>query len=136
MDRSNLIDLALFILRLAVGVVFIAHGLQKVFGMFGGSGIDGLSRMLESLGVMPPVLWAWVAAIGELAGGTLLVLGIFPRLSALVIGMIMMAAIVLVHWKNGYFASNGGFEYPLLNLMCSIAIILAGGGKYSIFNKL
>lgn len=136
MDRSNLIDLALFILRLAVGVVFIGHGLQKAFGMFGGAGIEGLSQMLESLGVMPPVLWAWVTAIGELAGGTLLILGIFPRLSALVIAMIMTAAIVLVHWKNGYFASNGGFEYPLLILMCCISVILAGGGKYSVFNKL
>jgi putative oxidoreductase len=136
MDRSNLIDVSLFVLRLALGIVFVAHGLQKVFGIVGGPGIEGVIGMMKSLGFMPPVFWAWVVAVGELGGGTMLVLGVLPRLSAAVIAVIMTMAVVQVHGKSGYFASNGGFEYPLLILMVALAIILAGGGKISLFNKL
>ncbi len=136
MDRNNLIDISLLILRLAVGIIFVAHGLQKVFGMFGGSGIEGFSQTMKTLGFTPPVFWAWVAGLGELGGGIFLIIGILPRLSALVIAIIMFVAVVFVHGDGGYFASNGGFEYPLFILMVCIAITLSGGGKLSLFNKL
>ena len=136
MERSNLIDVALLVLRLAVGIVFVAHGLQKVFGMFGGPGVEGFAQMMSSLGFTPPVFWAWVASLGELVGGALLILGIFPRLSAAVIAIIMLVAVIFVHGKGGYFAASGGFEYPLFILMVNVAIILAGGGRLSLFNKL
>ncbi len=135
MDRNNLIDMTLLILRLAVGTIFVAHGLQKAFGMFDGPGIEGVTQMTNSLGFTPAILWAWIVALGELGGGVFLTLGILPRLSAAVIAVIMTVAVVLVHGKGGYFASNGGFEYPLFVLMVCVALILAGGGRLSLFNK-
>lgn len=135
MEKISITDIAFLILRIAVGIIFVAHGLQKVFGLFGGPGITGFSELMKSLGFMPPVLWAYIAGIGELGGGVFLILGILPRLSAAVIMVIMFVAVVFVHSKGGYFAMNGGFEYPLFILMVAVSIMLSGGGKLSLFNR-
>jgi len=135
MDRNDLVNIALLILRLGVGIIMVAHGAQKVFGLFGGPGIEGFAGMMSSLGFTPPMVWAWIAGLGELLGGSFLILGILPRLSAGIISIIMLVAVVVVHGKGGYFASGGGFEYPLFILMVSLALILTGGGKLSLFNK-
>jgi putative oxidoreductase len=135
MERNNLVDISLFILRLALGLVFVLHGLQKVFGMFGGPGMEGFTGFMGSLKLAQPAVWAWAVAIGELAGGIFLALGILPRVSAAVLALIMAGAVVFVHGSNGYFAANGGYEYPLLIFMVSVALIFSGGGRLSLLNK-
>jgi len=132
-EKAN--DMALLILRLAVGVIIGAHGLQKIYGIWGGPGIENFSNFIGSLGFEPPLVWAWAAALSEAIGGMLLVLGILPRLSALSIAATMGVAIYKVHW-NGLFASNGGFEYPLLILCACVAIIIAGAGRISVLDRL
>jgi len=135
MERDTLIDIAVLILRLAVGVIFVAHGMQKLFGAFGGGGIDGLAKLLENIGLAAPVFWAWVAAIAEGAGGLFLLLGVVPRISAGMILIVMTVAIVKVHGSNGFFLRDGGFEYPFLILMNCATLMLIGSGKFSLFNK-
>lgn len=135
MERGIWMDFALLVIRLAVGIIFVAHGSQKLLGAFGGPGIEGFAQFVGSLGFKPPILWATVAAIGELAGGAFLILGILPRISAAVIAAIMLAAIVLVHRSGGYFAANNGFEYPLFIFMVCLSIVFAGGGRLSVFNR-
>ncbi len=135
MEKSNAVNLAILILRIAVGVIFIAHGAQKVFGVFGGSGIGGFSGILENKAFIFPSLMAWAVALSEFFGGILLVLGIIPRISAFLISIIMLVAVIGIHGPNGFFAANGGFEYPFMLLMASIALMLTGGGKFSLFDK-
>lgn len=135
MERSVWWDIALFILRLAVGMIFVAHGAQKAFGLFGGPGIVGFATFVGTLGFTPALFWATLAAVGELGGGLLLILGIFPRICAAVIAVIMFVAVVFVHGAGGYFAANKGFEYPLFIFMVSVALILTGGGRLALFNR-
>lgn len=136
MEKIKPVDVTLLILRIAVGVIMAAHGAQKVFGIWSGPGIEGFTKMMQNLNFNPPVLWAWAAAVAEFAGGILLVLGILPRLSAASIAVTMIVAVFAVHAANGFFASGGGFEYPLLIMLASISLIISGGGKLSIYNKL
>lgn len=134
MDKNTRMDSALLLLRGAVGFIFILHGLMKVFGVFGGPGIEGFSAMLQSLGFGFAPLWAWVAALAELIGGACLILGLFVRISAALIGIVMIVAIAAVHWPHGFFLANNGFEYPFLILCVCISLILAGGGRLSLNN--
>jgi len=135
MDRIKLLDIALFILRLAMGAIFVAHGAQKVFGLFGGPGIQGFAGALENMGFVQPVLMAWLAGLAELIGGILLIGGIFPRTGATMIACVMAVAAVKVHGPNGLFASNSGFEYPLLALSVAVALAFTGGGKLSLLDR-
>lgn len=135
MDQSKSRDIAIFILRLCLGIIFVAHGLQKVFGLFGGPGIEGFAKMVAGVGANPALFWAWAVAIVELLGGIFLILGILPRLSAAAIGAIMIVAIVAIHGGKGFFMSAGGFEYQLLILGVCLSIVLTGAGKISLFNK-
>ncbi|MBD3263810.1 MAG: DoxX family membrane protein [Candidatus Omnitrophica bacterium] len=133
MKEVKVIDWALLILRVFLGIVFLAHGLHKIFG---GGISQGFTSMLGSLNFNPPLLWAWIASIIETLGGAFLILGILPRLSALGIALVMLVAIWKVHGSDGFFAMNGGFEYPFLILGVCVSLILTGSGKISIFNKL
>lgn len=126
-------DLGILVLRLGVGVMFAAHGLQKAFGFFGGPGINGFSKMLAGLGFAPAVFWALLAAYVELLGGAFLVLGVFTRASAGLLFILMATAAVKVHLGKGFFLSNGGFEYVFVIAASCLALILLGPGKYSIF---
>lgn len=136
MNDIKPVDWALLILRVGIGLVIAAHGAQKVFGIWEGPGIEGFAGMMKNMNFSPPVFWAWAASLAEFAGGILLALGILPRLSAASIAATMSVAVFFVHWKAGLFASNGGFEYPLVLLLASISLVIAGGGKLSLFNKL
>src|SRR5690606_3999496 len=107
-------DLALLILRLVVGLVFIGHGLQKLAGWFGGQGIEGTGRWYESLGLRPGRFWATVAGLFETLGGLGFVLGLFTEISALAIIAVMLMAILSVHAPKGLWVANGGYEYNLV----------------------
>ena len=122
----------LFILRLALGAVFIAHGSQKLFGAFGGPGLKGFSGFLGSLGFKPAMGLAFTVAIVEFVGGISLVLGFLSRFGAGLIAVVMAVAILSVHLKKGFFAGNGGFEFPLVLLAAAIALALLGPGNFAL----
>lgn len=123
-DRP-VVDLSLLILRIVVGVVFIAHGAQKLFGAFEGPGLDAVvGQMGAPLG--------YAVSIGEFFGGIGLVIGFLSRFSAAALIVIMIGAIVTVHGANGFFMSNGGFEYNWALLGLLAPILIAGPGQYSV----
>lgn len=125
-------DVAILILRVVIGLLFIGHGAQKLFGWFGGSGPTGTANWLGSLGLNPSKLWAIVAGLGEFLGGLGLVLGLFTPLAAAAIIGAMLMAIIKVHWANGLWVTKGGFEYPLVNLVVAGYIALVGPGLYAL----
>ena len=123
-------DLALALVRIMLGIVFTAHGSQKVLGLFGGTGLQKFVSWIASLGV--PAALGYVAAFCEFFGGLMLLLGIASRLGALMVIPVMLGAIALVHLKSGFFGPQG-FEYPLVLLVCAVAIFLGGSGAFTLF---
>ena len=123
LDRK-LVDLSLLILRVVVGIIFAAHGAQKLFGAFGGMGLAETVKMMGPLG--------YLVTIGEFFGGLGLVVGFLTRFSAASLLVIMLGAIALVHGKNGFFLDKGGFEYNLALIGLLAPILLCGPGRYSI----
>ena len=130
-------DIALTIMRLALGIVILPHGLQKVAGMFGGNGFQAtLQYFTANMGL--PWIVAFLVILAESAGAAALILGFFTRLCALGIGAVMTGAIIMVHWKNGFFmnwsGSQGGegFEFHLLAIGLAVALLIRGGGALSI----
>lgn len=122
-------------LRVALGVIFIAHGAQKVFGAFGGPGLGRFAAGTAPFGLQPAWLWLGAAAFAEFIGGLLVLLGLFTRLGALLIISVMLVAIAGVHWP-AFFAQNRGFEFPFALLMMAVALLIAGGGRWSVDSKL
>lgn len=129
-------DVALTILRLVLGVVFFAHGAQKVFGWFGGYGFAATLQFMGGLGI--PKAIAVMAIAMEFGGSILLIIGALTRLGALGIVGVMLGAMATVHLKVGFFMNwNGnqkgeGFEYHLLALVIALALLIRGGGAYSV----
>jgi putative oxidoreductase len=119
-------DFGLLVLRIAVGGIFIAHGLQHVFGLLHGSGIAGFARFIDAAGFSDSTVLAWVAGITELGGGVLVVLGLFSQLGAA--GLLgLMANVVAMKWPLGFFAP--GYEYELLLGVCAFALLFTGPGR-------
>ncbi len=119
-------------LRLALGVVFVAHGSQKVFGSFSGPGLEKWVSISTPFGFMRPSwLWLGAAAFSELVGAILIFLGLLTRVGAFFIACTMLTAIAGVHWP-AFFSSNRGFEYPLSLLAMSLALLISGGGMASV----
>ena len=127
-----MVDTAILVLRLALGFMFAAHGLQKAFGLFGGPGIGGFSEMLSGLGFKPSLLWAYVAAYAELVGGILLAVGFLTRGAASVLLILIVVAAFKVHLSKGFFLSQGGFEYTFIIFSICLALILLGPGKFTL----
>ena len=126
---------AALVLRIGLGIMFASHGLQKAFGMFGGPGIGGFSEMLSGMGFKPALFWAYLAAYAELVGGLFLVAGIFTRGASFLLLVLIIVAAVKVHLARGFFLSAGGFEYTFIIACICLALIIMGGGKYSLFNR-
>ena len=114
---------ATLILRLTVGITFFLHGSQKVFGAFGGGGLAGTAGFLSQLGFPMPEVMAYVLGFTEFLGGLGLLLGLGTRLFAALLAFTMTVAIFTVHLKNGFFASQGGFEYPFVLLGACLALV-------------
>ncbi|MBV6696021.1 DoxX family protein [Kitasatospora aureofaciens] len=124
-------DLGLLALRSAVGGVLIAHGTQKLFGWFGGGGLEGTTKAMEHMGFHPARQSAIAAGLGEAGGGALLVAGLAtPAAGAVVAGT--MAGAVAVHAPSGFFMTSGGYEYPAFLGVTGLALGLAGPGRYSV----
>ena len=128
-------DFAILILRISLAVVFIAHGLQAAFGALGGPGINGFSNMLSGLGFKPAVLWAYIGAYTELIGGLFLLLGIFTRITSLLILIFMVVAVLKVHWTKGFFIQAGGFEYNFVIICVCVVLMILGPGKFGLTKK-
>jgi putative oxidoreductase len=123
-------------LRLPVGVILIAHGAQKLFGWFGGYGLEGTGQWMASIGLEPGVLMALMAGSAEFFGGVLLLIGLLTRPAAAVTSITMLVAIVTVHWDNGLFLSNNGYEFGLALLAAAVSLLFSGAGNLSVDKKL
>src|SRR5437764_24885 len=124
-------SIGLFILRLVIGLLFMGHGAQKLFGTLGGGGPIGTGSHFESIGLRPGRRNALIAGLGEFGGGLLLLLGWFTPLGAALIIAVMVAAIWTVHAKNGLWATDGGFEYHLVVIAAVFALAGVGSGSWS-----
>jgi putative oxidoreductase len=125
-------DVALLVLRVIVGALFVGHGTQKVFGWFGGHGPTGTASFFEGLGLKPGLPLALLAGAAELVGGLLLSFGLFVPVAALLLVGVMATGTVAAHWKNGLWVSDGGFEYPLVMATVAFAIAALGPGSISL----
>ena len=124
-------DSALLLIRLMLGVVFVFHGSQKLFGAFGGPGIEGFSGYLESLDVPMPLVSAWLASLAEFVGGLSLLTGLGVRLMAIILAFTMGVAAFKA--QGGAFdLQKGGMEYPLTLTVVALALALAGAGRFSL----
>jgi putative oxidoreductase len=128
------------VLRACVGAVFIAHGAQKLLGMWGGPGLNGTTAMLTSLGLPYPGPLAIVLALTEFGGGILLVLGGLTRWVALALAVVMGVAIWKVHYTNGFFLTaqpgrGGGLEFAMVLLGALVCLMLTGAGALSIEHR-
>ena len=121
----------LLLLRLVVGATMFSHGAQKLFGWFGGGGPKGTAGFMGQLGFRAPLLMALSAGLGE-AGGLAFAAGFVTPLAALGIAVVMINAITLVHWSNGFFNGNGGIEFPLVLLTVAVAVTATGPGRFSV----
>lgn len=124
-------DWATMPLRLALGIVFLMHGMQKLFGAFSGPGIEGTQGFMASLGVVLPGFMGIVVASVEFFGGLLVLLGLFTRYASLLVAIDMFFAFLLFHMKNGFFLP-AGFEFVFTLFLVAIALILTGAGKWSL----
>ena len=118
-------------LRVGAGVIFAAHGAQKLFGWFGGYGLEGTAGWMASIGLEPGLLMAALAGGAEFFGGLLLMVGLLVRPAALILAITMLVAIVTVHLPNGLFMSNNGYEFGLALLAASVGLVFRGAGSLS-----
>lgn len=119
-------------LRIPVGIIFAAHGAQKLFGWFGGYGLDGTGQFFGSVGLNPGYLMALLAGLAEFFGGLALVAGLLVRPAAAALAFAMVIAIVVVHLGSGFFVDKGGYEYALALFAASLSLAFSGGGRYSV----
>lgn len=133
--RARTRDLGLLALRVGVGGTLFAHGAQKLFGWFGGGGLNQTGAMFERIGFRPGKPHAMAAGLGEAGGGALLAVGLgTPGASAAVAGTMIVAS--SMHVENGFFTTKGGFEYPAVLGWSAAALALAGPGAFSLDHAL
>jgi putative oxidoreductase len=127
-----MLALGLLIIRVVVGLLFVGHGAQKLFGWFGGYGPKGTGGWFESIGMKPGVAMAILAGLMELVGGLLFALGLLTPFAAILLALTMIVAIVKVHGPNGLWSTANGYEYQLVLLVIFIGVALTGAGAYSL----
>jgi putative oxidoreductase len=127
-------DLALLVLRVVVGVLFVGHGAQKLFGVFGGGGLEGTATMFDKIGLRPGWLHARAGGTAEFAGGLLIAVGLFTPFAAAALIAVMTAAVITVHLPNGIWNTNRGYEYNLVLAAAVFALSGAGAGAWSLDN--
>ncbi len=130
-------DVALLLLRAMIGVVFIAHGAQKLFGAFGGRGLDAVANGMAGYGLKPGMFFAVLAGISEFGGGLLLLVGLLTPLAGLIITGVMVVAIAVSSGQKGFIALGGlGYEYNLVLIAIALALFIAGPGRLSLDRQL
>jgi len=129
-------DIAILLIRLILGIVFLAHGAQKVFGLFGGHGLQATVQFMTKNGM--PVVIPYLVSFGELAAGVGFIFGFLTRIAAAGMFLEMLGGVFLIHWKNGFFMNwegnlkGEGFEYTLTLCVICLALVISGAGAYSI----
>lgn len=125
-------DIAMLVLRVGVGTIFVAHGLQKLFGWWNGPGWEGWKGFIGYLGLRPPLFWASISLVAELGGGLALIAGLLVPLTAA--GLVAQTIVLSkkVHWPNGFWTGNGGMEFPLAFGVGAFAVQVLGPGAWSL----
>ena len=124
-------SLALLLIRIAAGLVFLYHGSAILFGAFGGPGPQGFAAFMHA-----PAIMGYLVGLAQFAGGIAILTGLFIRVGAICIIIVMLGAIFLVHLPHGFDVSKGGIEYALTQLLIAFALLIAGGGAYSLGSAL
>jgi len=120
------------IMRFFVGIMLVPHGAQKLFGWFGGGGIEGTTALFAKLGYgMPGLVALWIGFV-EFFLGLFVAVGFLTRLAAIIVAIELAVAAFTVHLPNHYFWSKGGYEYPLMWCIMAFAIAIRGAGRYSV----
>jgi putative oxidoreductase len=130
------VNLGLLILRLVVGLLFVGHGAQKLFGVWGGHGLKGTAGFFAGIGLKPGHVHATAAAVMEFGGGALLALGLVTPVASLVLIAVMTAAVISVHFSKGLWVTDGGYEYNLVLASVALALAATGPGAWSLDNAL
>ena len=129
-------DWAFVFLRAGIGVIFLVHGIGKLLNVGPAAlGISNTAEFLASLGFPAALSFAFVVALVETFGGFFILVGLFTRFAAIAVAIELIIAIPLVHLPRGFTAANGGYEFPLLVLLGSIALILSGAGKKFVLER-
>src|SRR5947209_3937007 len=129
-------NLGLLVLRLVVGLLFVGHGAQKLFGVFGGHGLKGTAGFFEAIGLKPGHIHASAAALLEFGGGLLLALGLLTPFASAALIAVMTAAVITVHGSKGLWATEGGYEYNLVLGAAVFALAAIGAGNWSLDHAL
>ena len=125
LDNASDVDWALLCVRVVAGIIFAAHGAQKLFGAFGGPGLGPIVQMMGPIG--------YLVSIGEFFGGLGLIFGFLSRFSAASLIVVMLGAIAKVHWQNGFFlGERPGFEFNLALIGLLLSVLIAGPGRISL----
>ncbi|MGE4369254.1 MAG: DoxX family protein [Burkholderiaceae bacterium] len=119
-------------LRLVAGIIFMAHGAQKLFGWFGGYGLEGTGQWMDSIGLSPGYLMALLAGSGEFFGGLALVVGLLVRPASAVLAVALVVAFFCVHIDLGLFFANNGYVFALALLAMAVSLLLSGAGRLSV----
>ena len=125
--RQSQIDLALLLIRIAAAIAFLYHGSAILFGAFGGPGPQGFAAFTHM-----PLPVAYLVGLAQVAGGVAILTGVFIRVGAVCVMIVMVGAIFLVHISHGLDINKGGYEYALTQFLIALALFFAGGGKYSL----
>lgn len=125
-------SLAPLALRVPVGIIFAAHGAQKLFGWFGGYGLAGTGGYMESIGLSPGTVMAALAGGAEFFGGLALLIGLLVRPASAVLAFTMLVAIFSAHISHGLFLTAGGYEYALTMLAVTVSLLVSGAGRLSV----
>ena len=128
--------LAALVVRMPVGIILVSHGAQKLFGWFGGYGLEGTGQWMASIGLEPGYLMALLAGSAEFFGGLALILGLFTRPAAALSAFTMLVAIFSVHLEHGLFLSNNGYEFALALFAASAGLAIQGAGSYAMDSAL
>jgi putative oxidoreductase len=128
--------LGLLVCRIVIGILMAGHGAQKLFGWFGGGGLEGTARMFDQIGLRPGHLQARAAAMAEFCGGLAIAAGLLTPLAVAAIIGVMTAAVITVHAANGPWNQDQGFEYNLVIVAVLFAIAVMGSGDWSLDNAL
>jgi putative oxidoreductase len=124
--------LALFVARAVLGLAMAAHGAQKLFGWWGGYGLEKTTGFMAAVGYRPPRLFALAVSVGEIGSGLLTALGLLGPAGPALMILIMLVAIGVAHWGHGFFAAGNGLELPLLYVAGALVLALSGPGAYSL----
>jgi putative oxidoreductase len=125
-------DIAMLVLRVGVGSIFVAHGLQKAFGWWEGPGWEGWKGAMTYLGIRPPLFWASISLVAELGGGLALIAGVLVPLAGA--GLVAQTIVLFkkVHWPNGFWSTKGGIEFPVAFGVGAFAVQVLGPGAWSL----